>query len=127
MTETFGQALRRFRSRAGVTVTELAELLGASRRSIACWERDRRVPRDRARLLDLAQVLHLSDPEIEHLTAAARRYSTHQDDLAWVPVLAVPMDNSTDDTRCPILSHYQLRAATADFTGRTVEISRLIS
>lgn len=127
MAETFGQALRRFRDRAGLTVTELAEMLGASRHSIACWERDRRVPRDRARLLDLAQVLRLSDREMEQFIAATRRYSTHQDDLASIPTPTVPMDNGVSDAQYSAPSRYQLRAPVADFTGRTGEITQLIS
>jgi tetratricopeptide (TPR) repeat protein len=127
MAETFGQALRRFRRRAGLTVTELAEKLGAGRRSIACWEQGQRVPRDRARVLDLGQVLQLDDQEIEHLVTAARRHSTHPEDLASVPGSVVPVDGDVGGAGYPAPLRHQLRAPISDFTGRTVEIAQLIT
>jgi len=72
MDEPFAHLLRRFRTRAGLTISELALALGAARDSIRAWEQGRRVPRDRARLADLAQVLQLSSTEATTLAAAAR-------------------------------------------------------
>src|SRR5690349_8494375 len=74
MDEPFDRLLQRFRARAGMTLSELAEALGAARSSVRAWEQGRRVPRDRARLADLAQVLQLSPTEASALAAAARSH-----------------------------------------------------
>ncbi len=123
--ETFGQALRRFRTRAGMTVSELADALGASRRSIACWERDRRVPRDRARLLDLAQVLRLHTSEIEQLATIARRHP-HQAGSESDFAPPAPVAGGANDVRWQAALHHQLRAPIIDFTGRSQQIAQLI-
>src|SRR4029079_14850509 len=72
MLSTFGQLLRHYRIRAGLTKSELADALGAGRSSIADWEGEKRVTRDRARLQDLAQVLGLMPDEAAQLAAVAR-------------------------------------------------------
>ena len=80
MTETFATLLRRYRERRGLTKAELALRLSAGRASITEWEAGNRVPRDRARLEDLAQVLGLSQAESDTLFAAARGAARPTDD-----------------------------------------------
>lgn len=118
MSETFGQFLRRLRLRAGMTVSELAEAVGADRKSIGLWEQGRRVPRDRARLLDLIQVLDVSGRDAELFTLAWRQARPGGDD--------VPDDTAVSEVLPISGPRYQLRAPVADFVGRELEITRLV-
>jgi tetratricopeptide (TPR) repeat protein/transcriptional regulator with XRE-family HTH domain len=122
MGESFGQALRRFRLRAGLNISELAEAVGANRKSIMLWEHDRRVPRDRARMLDLAQILRLSVAETDLLMAAQRP--------ARLPPIVAVSGPSDDQAPSPAsLLHtqcHQLRLPVADFIGRGAESAQLI-
>ena len=59
----FGQRLRIFRKRAGLTQGELAELIGISEITIRRWELDQRQPR-MEEIKKLAEVLHVSETEL---------------------------------------------------------------
>jgi tetratricopeptide (TPR) repeat protein/transcriptional regulator with XRE-family HTH domain len=125
MPSTFGQLLRHYRARAGLTKSELAEALGAGRSSIADWEAEKRVPRDRARLQDLAQVLRLTPDEAAQLATLAR---------------GRPARLASGDSQRPIGKHgddgahatsltprrHQLRAPIADFVGRADEAEHVV-
>lgn len=76
MQETFGQQLQRFRIRAGLTIQELTDHSQIGRKTITDWEKDRRVPRDRGLLQQLATALDLSPEEHKQLAAAAARQRT---------------------------------------------------
>jgi tetratricopeptide (TPR) repeat protein len=126
MSETFGQLLCHFRIRAGLTVSELAEAVGASRKSIAAWERNRYVPRDRARLLDLAQTLHLVSAERDQLIATARRQRGALRDRADSPPPSVPASNPFPDPLPTMVLPHQLRPPVADFVGRAAQTKQLL-
>jgi tetratricopeptide (TPR) repeat protein/transcriptional regulator with XRE-family HTH domain len=125
MPTTFGQLLRHYRLRAGLTKSELAEALGAGRSSITDWEADKRVPRDRARLEDLTQVLRLTPHEAQQLAATARRRSS-----ALTPEKLLVPGDEPPDARAPTAlvtpRRHQLRAPIADFVGRADETERLV-
>ncbi|HEU4324286.1 MAG TPA: helix-turn-helix transcriptional regulator [Roseiflexaceae bacterium] len=142
--ESFGQALRRFRLRAGMTITELSEAIGSGRLTITEWERGKRLPRDRARVLDLAQVLRLHDQETAHLMAAVRRVwlaatpepppAAPDVALAAAPppavLEAVPpqlLPSTLLKTASAAVPPYQISAPPADFIDRTAEIGRIIA
>jgi tetratricopeptide (TPR) repeat protein/transcriptional regulator with XRE-family HTH domain len=127
MSETFSVLLRRFRTSAGLTKTELAEALGATRTSITSWEAGRRVPRDRARLEDLAHVLRLTPAETAQLAAAARRHHpspTHREQPAVEARQTVATPTPYPSPPPP---QHQLRAPIADFVGRRAEIERIVA
>ena len=124
MDEPFARLLRRFRARAGLTLSELAEALGAARSSVRAWEQGRRVPRDRARLADLAQVLQLSPTEASALAAAARGHSDPRVALAPQTETEAQAITSSTVTGVPLTTHH-LRAPIGDFVGRSLEIATL--
>jgi tetratricopeptide (TPR) repeat protein/transcriptional regulator with XRE-family HTH domain len=121
--ESFGDLLQRFRVRAGLTISELAEILGADRKSIRLWEQGQRVPRDRARLDDLAQVLKLSSAEAEQLTTGAR---AHRNSAAAVALPAVVPANPVRSSAATSPRRHQLRAPIPDFVGQQVAITTLL-
>jgi tetratricopeptide (TPR) repeat protein/transcriptional regulator with XRE-family HTH domain len=125
MPTTFGQLLRHYRLRAGLTKSELAEALGAGRSSITDWEAEKRVPRDRARLEDLTQALRLAPDEAEQLAATARRRSSA---LTAEDPLVPGADQRVADGRAALVTprRHQLRAPIADFVGRADETERLV-
>src|SRR5262245_56594422 len=124
MKEPFAHVLRRFRARAGLTLSELAEALGVDRKSIRAWEQGKRVPRDRARLDDLAQVLQLSSTEATTLAAAARSHRDLGVTLAPQTETEVEATTSSTVTGIPLTTHH-LRAPIGDFVGREAEIAAL--
>jgi tetratricopeptide (TPR) repeat protein/transcriptional regulator with XRE-family HTH domain len=125
MGDSFGELLRRFRARAGLNVSELAEAVGASRTSIAEWERDKRVPRDRARLKDLAKVLDLSESETAELIAAARR---HRQVNSAGALAAAPQTEGVagTSTPAPASPRHQLRTPLPDFVGQEAAVAILL-
>ena len=56
MKKTLGLEIRKARTRAGITCTELARRVGVSRRTIDYWERGARFP-DTKRILILCNIL----------------------------------------------------------------------
>jgi tetratricopeptide (TPR) repeat protein/transcriptional regulator with XRE-family HTH domain len=121
MSQTFAYYLTRFRQRRGLTKSALAEALGATRMSIIDWEAGRRVPRDQARLLDLAQVLQLTPSEAEHLIMAARQHSA----AATSPAQAAAPQGAADPLT--MARPHQLRPSVADFVGRDIETAQLVA
>jgi predicted ATPase/transcriptional regulator with XRE-family HTH domain len=129
MAESFGHLLHRFRARARLNISELAEALGADRKSVAAWEAHQRVPRDRARLIDLAEVLRLSPSETEQLIIAVRHHrpSSYRDGLLAAdsgpfdspPPVAPPADPVTSQQYTP------LPVPLTSFIGREQEVARL--
>ena len=68
----FGELLKGFRQREGLTQQELAVRLGVHRRSISDWERSAYLPGTREMVLDLAEALGLSPADTDHLLIAAQ-------------------------------------------------------
>jgi transcriptional regulator with XRE-family HTH domain/tetratricopeptide (TPR) repeat protein len=60
---TFGEALARFRTRAGMSQKHLADKLGKNRRSIAAWERGDYLPKTKGDILELSRILTLNNEE----------------------------------------------------------------
>ena len=73
----FGELLKGFRVRAGLTQLELAYELGVDRNSVSNWERSEYIP-DRERVLALENVLSLSSEEIDQLLEAANYLLKYQ-------------------------------------------------
>jgi len=118
MSESFGVLLRRFRTRARLNISELAEALAASRTSIVEWEQDKRVPRDRARLEDLALVLRLSEAEAAELIAAARKHRH---------LVNSPAEGTTGPSATlPASPRHQLRTPLPDFVGHEAALATLL-
>lgn len=67
----FGELLKGFRKRAGVTQQELAHWLGVSRGTISNWERSEYLPGTREMVLRLTKELQLSHSETDQLLSAA--------------------------------------------------------
>ena len=68
---TFGELLRGFRRRQGLTQDTLADLLGVHRNSISDWERDAYLPRNRQMVMDLSEALGVNDTDTDQLLRAA--------------------------------------------------------
>src|ERR1051325_1684414 len=113
MANTFGALLRHFRLLRGLTKTELAEALGAGRMSVIDWEKGARVPRDRARILDLAQVLQLSAAETDQLGGAARQKKRSSDGSP--PPVDEPLDALANKAPAGRGVLHQLRPPIPDF------------
>jgi transcriptional regulator with XRE-family HTH domain len=76
---SFGDLLRLFRKRKGLSQQELAESLQVHRNTIGLWERGDRLPDTKGTVLEIAQRLALGDDEIlqlleSSLTALAPRW-----------------------------------------------------
>jgi transcriptional regulator with XRE-family HTH domain len=67
----FGEALARFRTRAGLSQQRLAKQLGKNRRAIAAWEGGEYLPKTRGDVLELTRILKLNDEESALLLRAA--------------------------------------------------------
>ena len=72
MSFVFGEVLKGFRERAGITQQELARDLGMSRSTIGGWERSLFLPDTRDVVLQLGQILYLSEQEIDNLLYQAQ-------------------------------------------------------
>ena len=68
---TFGELLRGFRRREGLSQETLADKLGVHRNSISDWERNAYLPRTRQMVLDLSEALGLESKESNQLLYAA--------------------------------------------------------
>jgi transcriptional regulator with XRE-family HTH domain len=73
----FGELLRGFRQREGMTQRELADRLGVHRRTVSDWERSEYLPRTREMVLDLAETLGLSHADTDRLLIAAEYPAEH--------------------------------------------------
>lgn len=67
MSFVFGELLKGFRERAGLTQQGLADELGMSRTTVGAWERSLNLPDTREAVLQLGQILYLSEQEIDSL------------------------------------------------------------
>ncbi len=69
----FSELLRRFRERKQPKLTQLklADALGVNRQTVVAWERGDYPPKDRTRVVELAQTLQLSDQETATFLQAA--------------------------------------------------------
>lgn len=72
MSFVFGELLKGFRERAGLTQQELAEDLGMTRGSVGAWERSLNLPDSREVVLKLGQLLYLSEQETDSLLYQAQ-------------------------------------------------------
>jgi tetratricopeptide (TPR) repeat protein/DNA-binding XRE family transcriptional regulator len=70
-TRPFGEELRTFRERKRMSQDKLAQAIGVNRQTIVAWELGKNPPRDRTRVLELAQSMDLDDRETNILLAAA--------------------------------------------------------
>jgi tetratricopeptide (TPR) repeat protein/DNA-binding XRE family transcriptional regulator len=68
---SFGELLKAFRTRAGLTQQQLADELEIHRNTIGTWERDEYLPESKALVLALARCLRLNDHEARHLLEAS--------------------------------------------------------
>lgn len=71
MDYTFGELLKGFRKRAGMSQPELARALKRSRTTVSNWERGETVPEDREVVLQIAEELLLKRIERDDLLKAA--------------------------------------------------------
>ena len=69
---TFGELLKGYRLRNGVSQTELAARIGKHRNTITNWENGEYRPEDRADILLLEHELHLSPAEVDTLLYGAQ-------------------------------------------------------
>jgi tetratricopeptide (TPR) repeat protein/DNA-binding XRE family transcriptional regulator len=69
----FGELLRTFRERRQPKVSQhvLANMLGVDRQTIVAWEGGKYLPKDRTRVIELAEQLHLDEHETNGLLQAA--------------------------------------------------------
>ena len=67
----FGELLKQFRVRAGLSQTELAQDIKVRRNTIGNWERGETLPQERERILMLAEVLRLTEAETDSLLYGA--------------------------------------------------------
>lgn len=72
MEYVFGELLREFRAREGLTQLELASKLQVSRTTINAWEHSKYLPRYREDVLRLAEALNLSNTDANQLLIAAQ-------------------------------------------------------
>jgi transcriptional regulator with XRE-family HTH domain len=70
----FSQLLVKYRTQNGMTIVELAEATGLDRNRISAWEHGKGIPRDRGRLMELAEALQLSSEEERDFAAAAGEF-----------------------------------------------------
>jgi transcriptional regulator with XRE-family HTH domain len=69
---TFGELLKGFRTREGLTQQELAVLIGRHRNIIGKWEKSEWLPKNEQTILALAEALNLSTAESTRLFEAGR-------------------------------------------------------
>ena len=93
----FGELLRGFRQRNGMTQRDLADHLGVHRNSISDWERSVYLPDTPEMVRDLADALTLSQAETDQLLQAAH-YPTETPNQS-TSALAAPLKPSSTATR----------------------------
>jgi tetratricopeptide (TPR) repeat protein len=69
--DTFGELLRAFRKRRGLTQQQVATGIGMHRNAISRWEQGDFLPESKGMVLELATFLHLSDPEARQFLEAS--------------------------------------------------------
>ncbi len=135
MTETqemyvFGELLKGFRQRGGLTQRQLADHLGVHRNSIGDWERSAYLPQTQEMVEDLAETLALSPTEIDQLLRAAE-YSTEPDiQVRWVlPVQPNPQHPHHEWGEAPAVDLFYGRAPERETLTQwlTTDRCRLIS
>lgn len=110
----FGELLRGYRKREGLTQQQLAEELGKSRTTVIGWEKCEYVPRSRDSIIRVAEVLFLSVDETHRLLVAAN-FQLEKD------------SNQNDDVVIEIKIHSsQIRVLQADISSAT-QISKDLS
>ena len=72
MSFVFGELLKGFRERAGLKQQELADELDMSRNAVGAWERSLNLPDTREVVLQLGQILYLSEQETDNLLYQAQ-------------------------------------------------------
>ena len=109
----FGELLKGFRQRAGLTQGQLADRLGVHRNSIGDWERSAYVPNTPEMVHDLADALSLSPLERDQLLRAAQYPTDSEAQIGWVlPVQPATRPSQRDWGEAP---------AVEIFYGRTDE------
>lgn len=92
---TFGDLLRGFRRREGLSQETLADTLGVHRNSISDWERDQYLPRTRQMVLDLSEALNLDQSDTDRLLRAAE-YPLEYNNLGGIASLFTGSHGSTE-------------------------------
>jgi len=109
---SFGDLLKVFRKRKGLSQQELAESLHVHRNTVGLWERGDRLPDTKGMVLEIAQRIELDDDDTlqlleASLTALAPRWC--------VPYQRNPFFTGRDDVLLEI--HTRLQSATVQATG----------
>jgi len=91
---TFGELLRGFRRREGLSQETLADKLGVHRNSISDWERNSYLPRTRQMVLDLSQALDLEPTDTDQLLRAAEYPAEYNTRGSLDPLLAALQSES---------------------------------
>jgi tetratricopeptide (TPR) repeat protein len=84
----FGEVLKSFRKRQGLTQQQLAAAIGKHRNAISRWEQGDFLPESKATVLELARALRLDDVETQNLLTAS---FTVQAPLSNVPYPRNPL------------------------------------
>ncbi len=80
----FGELLRGFRSREGLSQQQLADSIGVGRSTIINWEKSYYLPRNLNQVHKIAEVLNLSPEDTDRLLAAADPDKRQQPRVAGV-------------------------------------------
>ena len=119
---TFGEWLRQFRVRAELSRQELADEIGVHLHTVSAWERGDYLPRNRDRVLELAQALVLGNRDTDLLLIAAGyppAQQAQETELASltlqdairhppeIPHYLMPLDRYLRRSRSPKLSDFE--------------------
>lgn len=127
---TFGELLKGFRQREGLTQKELANSLGVHRNSISDWERGSYLPGTRDMALDLAEALGLNPTETDQLLYAAQYPLAHdigeglEPDLTVFPFGPLPDKESVDIGRSIFVAREDELAQLARYLDNGLEEQR---
>jgi len=91
----FGELLKGFRQREGLTQRQLADNLGVHRNSISDWERSAYLPGTREMVLDLAQALSLNQADTDQLLRAAQYPAARDEQGTHDPTFPTPSPRTT--------------------------------
>jgi hypothetical protein len=124
MGESFGSLLQRFRVRAGLNVSELAEKVGASRTSIIEWEQGKRVPRAARRSGACPASLDGRGDRTRGGCRGHRQAASGQEGA--VEASSVGQKDAGAALSATALMRHQLRTPLPDFVGQEAAIATLL-
>lgn len=82
----FGELLKQFRKRDGISQEELALRVGVTRNTVSAWEGSQYSPKEQERVLKLSEVLSLDEVDTDNLLVAAKfpqKYQTQKTTEQW--------------------------------------------